>query len=148
MKTLRRYDTLFVGFMRRWSIPLLRVCLGIVFLWFGALKIFGVSPVADLIRNAYPFTAQHHFLLTLGWWEALIGIGLMCKCALRATLGLLWLQMLGTLAALALAPWLFFAHGNIFLLTVEGEFVVKNFVLIAAGLVIGGYEVAPAGAEE
>ena len=141
MQSFIAFDRIFVQVLRRSGIPVLRVCLGIVFFWFGALKVLGVSPVAGIIHTAYPFMPYPAFILVLGIWEVLIGIGLIFNIALRATLALLWLQMLGTLTALILAPSLFFADGNIFLLRTEGEFVIKNLVLIAAGMVIGGFEV-------
>ena len=141
MQFFTGFDRIFIHTLRRSGVPILRVCLGIVFLWFGALKILGASPVIGLISTAYPFMPYPAFILILGIWEVAIGIGLIFKIALRATLALLWLQMLGTLTALLLAPSLFFSHGSILLLTTEGEFVVKNLVLIAAGMVIGGYEI-------
>ena len=135
------WDRAIIIRMRRWGIPVLRVVLGIVFVWFGALKLFGVSPVGPLIQEAYGFLPYHQFVLGLGVGEILIGLGLIGKVYLRATLALLWLQMLGTFMALVLAPWYFFTHGNILLLTMAGEFVIKNLVLVAAGIVIGGHEV-------
>jgi uncharacterized membrane protein YkgB len=140
---MRVFDTLFISWMRRYGIFLLRIALGTVFIWFGALKIFGMSPVADLIANTYAFLPQAALLCALGIAEILIGIGLVAKIALRVTLGLLWIQMAGTLIAIPLSPALFFMGNNPFLLTAAGEFIVKNFVLIAAGMVIGGYEVQP-----
>lgn len=134
-------DNLFISEMHTWSIPVLRVALGIVFLWFGALKIFGVSPVAELIRVSYSFFPAHSFLIFLGVWEMAIGVGLMFKITLRFFLFLLWLQMAGTFLAPLLAPHIFFIGNNPLFLTTEGEFIVKNFVLIASSLVIGGYEV-------
>jgi len=144
---LRAYDfeELLIDSLRRWSIPVLRVGLGVVFLWFGALKLFGGSPVGALVRQAYPFLPFGPFFAMLGAWEMLIGCGLICKRALRCALALLLLHMTGTLIALGQAPSLFFLKSNPLLLTMEGEFVVKNVVLIAASLVIGGYEVKPRG---
>lgn len=122
------------------GIPILRIALGIVFFWFGALKVLNVSPVLDLVRATYPFMPYPEFFIFLGFWEVIIGLGLIFKFWLRATLALLWLQMFGTVLAPIFRPEIFF-DGNIFLLSILGEFVVKNFVLIAASLVIGGYEV-------
>lgn len=138
-------DRLLVSEMHRWGIPLLRIALGLVFLWFGALKIFGASPVAELVRSTYAFLPYPWFLVLLGVWEVVIGIGLILKFALRFTLALLWLQMAGTFAAALFEPSLFFRAGNMLLLTTEGEFVLKNLVLVASGIVIGGYEVRPRG---
>ena len=133
------FDRKFINSMRACAIPTLRVTLGLVFLWFGALKVFGVSPVADLITSTYSFFPPL-FVMVLGIWEVAVGFGLIFRFALRSILALLWLQMAGTFASLVLNPTLFF-HGNIFLLTTEGEFVVKNIVLVAASLVVGGHEV-------
>ena len=138
---LEKFDRFFIEEMRDWGIPILRVSLGIVFLWFGALKVLGASPVEGLIAATYSFLPAKEFILILGVWEMAVGLGLIFKLALRVTLAFLWLQMLGTLATLFLEPSMFYAAGNPFLLTTEGEFVIKNLVLISAGLVIGGHEV-------
>lgn len=137
------FDSYLIARMRIWGIPLLRISLGIVFLWFGALKIFGVSPVADLISQTYSFFPTHAFMLALGVWEVLIGIGLISNIALRTTLFLLWLQMAGTFAAFVMNPELFFQHGNPLILTTEGEFVIKNLVLVSAGIAVGGHSLEP-----
>lgn len=129
--------------MHRWGIPVLRVSLGIVFLWFGLLKVFGASPVVELIQTTYSFLPYPWFITLLGVWESVIGVGLLLGFALRFTLALLWLQMAGTLIAPFLSPSIFFSGGNFFLPTMEGEFVIKNLVLIASSLVIGGYVVKP-----
>ncbi len=138
---INKLDKFLISEMRTWGIPILRIALGIVFLWFGLLKLTGASPVAALIANTYSFFPQSAFIIILGIWETLIGVGLVFKLALRVTLILLWLQMAGTIFSLFLSPWMFFSGGNPLLLTIEGEFIVKNFVLIASGLVIGGYEI-------
>jgi uncharacterized membrane protein YkgB len=136
-----RLDALLVSGMHDRSVTILRISLGVVFLWFGALKVFGVSPVADLVRTAYWFFPAGPFLTLLGVWEMVIGLGLLFKIALRATLALLWLQMFGVFFSLVLAPGIFVDVKNVLVLTMEGEFLVKNLVLIAASLVLGGFEV-------
>ena len=97
----------------------------------------------EILRHTYSFLPIKFFALALGMWEVLVGVGLLVKRVLRCTLALLWLHMAGTFVALLLAPSLSFHHGNPLLLTAEGEFVMKNMVLIAAGLVIAGHEVEP-----
>lgn len=137
----RFFSESFLVWLRKNSIVCLRVSLGIVFLWFGALKIFGVTPVAELIQSSYPFFPYPAFIVFLGVWEVAIGVGFIAKRALRLTVALMWLQMLGTFGALILLPSLFFSHGNIFLLTTEGEFVIKNLALVTASMVVTGYEI-------
>lgn len=139
--TISRLDERMIAFMHRHGIAILRIALGVVFFWFGALKILGVSPVTAIVASTYSLFPAQSFILILGVLEVLLGVGLITKRFLRATLFLLWLQMAGTLASFALAPSLFFFQGNPLFLTVEGEFVIKNLVLIAASIVIGGFEV-------
>lgn len=133
----RRVDEAMIGFMAAWGIRLLRICLGVVFIWFGALKIAGQTPVAALVAAAVPWFAPEWFLPFLGVWEVLVGAGLLFAVALRLTLLLFWGQMAGTFLVLLLRPDLAFQHGNPLLLTTEGEFVIKNLVLICAGLAVG-----------
>ena len=133
----RRVDAAMVGFMAAWGIRLLRICLGVVFIWFGALKVFGHSPVMALVAAAVPWFPPETFVPFLGSWEMLVGAGLLFRVALRLTLFLFWLQMAGTFLVLLLRPDIAFQHGNVLLLTAEGEFVIKNLVLISAGLVVG-----------
>jgi putative oxidoreductase len=130
-------DRRFVGFLDRWGIPMLRVSLGLVFVWFGALKVARVSPVADLVARTVYWVDPSWFVPVLGVVEVVIGVGLLAGRALRTVLALFWLQMLGTFLVLVIQPEVAFQRGNPFLLTVEGEFVVKNLVLLSAGMVVG-----------
>jgi uncharacterized membrane protein YkgB len=132
-----RLDRRIVAFLERWGITLLRVSLGAVFVWFGALKIFQVSPVADLVARTVYWVDPSWFVPVLGGVEVLIGLGLLAGQALRTVLALFWLQMAGTFLVLVLQPDVAFQQGNPLLLTVEGEFVVKNLVLLSAGMVVG-----------
>ena len=138
-KLQERFDFIF-NRIRHLGMPSLRVTLAIVFLWFGLLKIFGVSPVVGLIQDTYSFMPTATFIMVLGVWETIIGFGLLFKKCLRVTLVLLWAQMLGTFLSLVFNPSMFFSAGNPFLLTLEGEFLVKNLVLLSASLAIGSHE--------
>jgi uncharacterized membrane protein YphA (DoxX/SURF4 family) len=112
------------------GITVLRVALGVVFVWFGALKFVpGLSPAEGLVRATVPFLPAGFFLPFLGLWEVTIGLGFLTGRALRLTILLLFLQMPGTLAPVLLLPERVF--------TFEGQYIVKNLVLIAAALVIG-----------
>lgn len=135
--TVDRLDVKITAFLRRWSIPALRVSLGLVFVWFGAMKVFDVTPVADLVANTVYWFDPAWVVPVLGVFEVVVGIGLLFRIALRLVLGLFAVQMVGTFLVLALLPEVAFDSGNPLLLTVEGEFVVKNLVLLSAGMVIG-----------
>ena len=133
-----RADAAFIRFMASRGIALLRVALAVVFIWFGLLKVIGRSPVAELIARTVYWVSPQFFVPLLGVWEILVGLGLLFAVALRLTLLLFWLQMVGTFLVLVLHPEIAFQGGNPFLLTTEGEFVIKNLVLIAGGIVVGG----------
>jgi hypothetical protein len=108
-----------------------------VFIWFGALKIFGVTPVTDLVASTVYWVDPDWFVPVLGVAEVVVGLGLLFRVMLRTVLALFALQMLGTFLVLVVLPDVSFQDGNVFKLTVEGEFVVKNLVLLSAGLVVG-----------
>jgi uncharacterized membrane protein YkgB len=128
--------------MARNGIRLLRFSLGIVFLWFGVLKFFpGLSPAQSLAGDtmsllSFGLLSSDTAVLILAAWECLIGLGLLTGYFLRVTLALLWLQMLGTVTPLFLFPELCFTVVPI-APTLEGQYIIKNMVLIAAGIVIG-----------
>ena len=130
-------DRRMVGWMRRDGIQLLRIALAVVFIWFGTLKIIGRSPVEALVAQTVYWADPAFFVPFLGVWEVVIGLGLLFPLALRLTLLLFWLQLAGTFLVLLVRPGIAFQQGHPLLLTMEGEFVIKNVVLITAGLVIG-----------
>jgi uncharacterized membrane protein YkgB len=135
---LNRLDEKFVRFMSSHAILIIRISLGIVFVWFGLLKVIGTSPVYDLASHVVYWLPPELFVPLLGIWEMAIGVGLLLGKALRVVLSLLFLQLAGTFLVLVMRPETAFQGGNPLLLTMEGEFVVKNLVLIAAGLAVGG----------
>jgi uncharacterized membrane protein YphA (DoxX/SURF4 family) len=128
--------------MARYGLLLLRVSLGVVFLWFGALKFFpGMSPAHDLAAR----TIEQLSLGTvhadisvplLAAWECLIGVGLLSGRFMRVTLLLLAAQMAGTLTPLLLFPGEVFTRIP-YAPTLEGQYIIKNAVLISAAIVLG-----------
>ena len=143
---LVRFDDAAVRLARRYGVPTLRIALGIVFIWFGLLKVFDATPVAELVSDIVPVLPDRTAVLIVGIVEVIVGLGLITGIAIRLTLGLFFLQMLGTFLVLILRPGLSF-DGNPFRLTVIGEFVVKNLVLLTAGLAVAGSIPRPRGDE-
>jgi putative oxidoreductase len=133
-----RFDGAIVHLLEEHGIRLLRWTLALVFIWFGALKVIDRSPVADLVANTVYWLPSDIFVPVLGVWEVLIGLGLLLGVGMRLVLLLFFLQMAGTFLVLVLRPGEAFQGGNPLLLTTLGEFVIKNLVLIAAGLVLAG----------
>jgi len=138
-KYLDSFDTRLTEWMAANGLTILRVGLGVVFFWFGMLKFFpGLSPAEDLVKATVYFVEPDFFLPILAAWETLIGIGLLTGKAMRLTLLLLFLQMPGTALPLVLLPdvvWTAFPYG----LTLEGQYIIKNLVLIGAALVLGAH---------
>jgi uncharacterized membrane protein YkgB len=136
---LDRLDRKMVGFMTLYGISLLRWSIAIVYIWFGALKLLNASPASELVVQTLFWLPPQTALIIVGVWEVLIGLGLLSTnpFILRATLFLLWLQIAGTFQVLILLPHVVFQGGNPLLPTLEGQYAIKNLVLITAGLVIG-----------
>lgn len=126
-----------VEWLSKHSLTLLRVSIGIVFMWFGALKLIpGLSPAQPLIESAIWFLPIGLFLPVLALWEIAIGLGFISGKFQRLTIILLLLQMGGAMSPIILSPdriWNVFPYA----LTLEGQYVIKDIILISAGLVIG-----------
>lgn len=142
LATLDRIEERLILWMARHAITALRVSLGTVFLWFGVLKFFpGLSPAEDLAARtitALTFGAVGPAvsLPVLATWETAIGLGLVTGRCLRAALLLLFAQMAGTVLPLFFFPgetWSRLPYAA----TLEGQYIIKNLVLVSAGLVIG-----------
>jgi putative oxidoreductase len=131
------FDKKVLAVLERAALPLLRMSLGLVFVWFGLLKVIGQTPVAELVANTAYWLDPTWLVPLLGAFEVVVGVVLLLARALRLVLALFALQMLGTLLVLIIQPEVAFQHSNPLLLTTEGEFVVKNLVLLSAGLMIG-----------
>lgn len=132
-------DAAILGLLRRLAPSMLRISLGVVFFWFGALKVLGMTPVTDLVAGTVSWADPGWFIPALGTVEVLIGSGLILGRSLRLVLVLFTAQMAGTFLVFLVQPDVAFIAGNPLLLTVEGEFVVKNVVLLSAGLVVGSH---------
>ena len=131
-------DKQITSWMAQHGMVIMRIGLGIIFFWFGALKLVpGLSPAEELVRNTTYFVNPDWFLPVLAIWEMAIGLGLIFGKFMRLTLLLLFLQMPGTALPLLVLPeavWTQFPYG----LTLEGQYIVKNLVLIGSALVLGG----------
>ena len=121
----------------------LRVSLALVFVWFGALKVAGDSPIAALVAATVPWLAPALLMQMLGGVEVLLGVGLLLGRAQRLLLLLLAAHLSGTFLSFVMAPQLMFQHGRPMLLTADGEFVLKNLVLISAALLLAASSILP-----
>lgn len=136
------FDARLTHWTAQHAIALLRVSVGIVYLWFGVLKFFpGMSPAQDLAARtigalSFGIVGPAVAVPLLAILETTIGLGLVTGRYLRATLLLLLGQMAGTVTPLILFPRETFTSFPI-APTLEGQYIIKNIVLVSAALLIG-----------
>jgi len=138
----QRLDRLIAATMRQWGVRALRWSLAVIFIWFGILKPLGLSPAAELVMKTVewmPLLSARQWLSVIGWWEVAIGVTFLFRPTLRIAIGLLALQMAGTFMPLVMLPDVTFQSGMYpYAPTLEGQYIIKNLLIISAALVVGG----------
>lgn len=130
--------------MSKHSVTLLRVSIGIVFFWFGIQKFFpGMSSAEDLATRTievmtFGLIEQSVGMFLLAFWEVIIGITFIFGIYMRIAIPLLLLQMIGTITPLFFFPEETFTVAPV-IPNIIGQYIIKNIVLIAAGMVIGAH---------
>ncbi|MEI9934326.1 MAG: hypothetical protein WDM71_05625 [Ferruginibacter sp.] len=128
-------------FLNKYSVDILRISLGIIFILFGAVKFWnGLSPAEGLaIRtlNVLTFNCIKGIIAIkiLAAWECLIGAGLLYNKYIRVTLILLFIHLLGTFLPLLFFPKEIWTSPPL-VFTILGQYIVKNLVLISAAMVL------------
>ena len=138
---IRKIDIELINFFNRVAEPLARAGLFVIFFWFGILKVLDLSPASGLVQSLFEqtigFMSFDTFLALFGLFECLIGILFLIRGMERIVLPLLFLQMLATFLPLFTLPeqtW------NGFLVpTLEGQYIIKNLVIIAAAFGIAAH---------
>lgn len=115
------------------SMPLARFSLFLVYFWFGALKIFSASPanslVDALLQKTLPFLTFNQFIICFAIFEMVIGLLFLIPKAFKVAVSLFFLHMIATFLPLILLvdqTWQSFLTP-----TLEGQYIIKNLVLIA-----------------
>ncbi|MEZ0609563.1 hypothetical protein ACAW74_13680 [Fibrella sp. WM1] len=131
--------------INRWlvanSIGILRVCIGLVFLGFGVLKFFPhLSPIEDLATRTttaltFGVFAGHSAMDFVAGLECLIGICFLSGRFLRVGVWLMALQMIGAMSPLLIYPGELFP-GPLHAPTLAAQYIIKDIILVAAGMVI------------
>tara|TARA_B100001115_G_C15798468_1_gene394563 strand:+ start:645 stop:1073 length:429 start_codon:yes stop_codon:yes gene_type:complete len=119
---------------------LVRIPLFIIFFWFGFLKIINLSPAQQLVMDTVywmPFLDASVWAIIIGYWEVLIAIFFLFKKTTLFAMILLIIQMTGTFLPLVILPEITFQNSNPFLPTLEGQYIIKNIIIITAALIIG-----------
>jgi uncharacterized membrane protein YkgB len=129
-------DNKIIDTMSKFGIPFLRFAIAVIFIWFGILKPLGLSPAQTLVEQTVTWFNPTWFVPFLGWWEVIIGVCFLFRKLIRIGILLLALQMAGTFLPLILLPNVVY-NGNFFKLTLEGQYIIKNLVIIGSAMVIG-----------
>ncbi|MFT4611212.1 MAG: putative membrane protein YkgB [Glaciecola sp.] len=130
-----------ISIMKSLSTPAIRLSFGVIFIWFGILKPLGLSAAEGLLKATVvwlPFGSAENWLIIIGLWEVVIGVFFFFKKTTRIAIILLFLQMVGTFMPLVFLPEVTFQSNNVFLPTLEGQYIIKNLMIISAALVLGG----------
>ncbi len=138
-------ETLF-RLIRRVAPLLLRISMGIVLLWIGALKFADPAPVVGLLQESFPFLARDAFVYFLGVVEVvmalLLFVGFQVRYVGLALVGL----FAGTLAIFLIAPSLTYGGNGFPHLALVGQFLLKDLVLLAASISLAATDTAAMGA--
>lgn len=134
---LESIDRNIASVMEKHGMWVLRWSVAIIFVWFGALKWFDLSPANELVTRTVYWIRPQIFIPILATWEVLIGICLLFRPLLRLAILLLAAQMIGTFLPLVLLPEICFTRVP-YAPTLEGQYILKNLVIIAAAMVVGG----------
>lgn len=133
---LQKLDTSIIGLSQHSFLWAARIALFIVFFWFGFLKFFGVSPAEPLAREMVGLTIGLEYFgilfALLATIECVIGILFLIPKATRIVIPLLFLHMAIVVAPLALLPGT--AWQSWFVPTLEGQYIIKNLVVIVVAI--------------
>jgi uncharacterized membrane protein YkgB len=128
--------------MGRWGTFAVRISFGIIFIWFGILKPLGISSAEPLVIATVPWLPVFDggtWVAIIGWWEVAIGVAFLFRRTIRIAIALLALQMVGTFMPLIVLPEITFQVGRLpYGPTLEGQYIIKNLMIISAALVVGG----------
>lgn len=129
-------DLKIINFCKKISMPVSRLALFVVFFWFGALKVVGLSPASQVVQNLFnetmPIMEFSTFIIIFGLFECLIGLLFLIRGAERVVIPLLLLHLVTTVGPLVLLPgetW-----SGVMVPTMEGQYIIKNVLIIALAL--------------
>ena len=138
---MERVYTRFEGFVRKNNLKFLSISLGLVYIWFGALKFFpGLSPAEQLAAQTisvmtFGLIPDNVSLFLLAIWEVAVGLLFLSGKCRRLTIGLMLLHMVCTFTPLLFFPEVSF-NDPPYGFSLVGQYIFKNIVLIAAALTL------------
>lgn len=148
-QTGKSIDRRFRHWEQQYGHQALRYSLALVFFWFGITKPLAISPADAVVRPTLASTpilsdliSFQAFFSILGTWEALVGLGLLWRRTVRLAVACMCLQMLSTFTPLFVVPTETFRWWPL-VPSAVGLYIVKNFALATAGLVVAVHDSEP-----
>jgi uncharacterized membrane protein YkgB len=132
-------DSGFLSSVHHLNVPFARFALFVVYFWFGALKLLGMSPAGPLVTALWlktiPFIPLNKFMILFASYEMLIGILFLIPRLERLAIACLLMHVSTTVMPLILLPGIVW---QMFLVpSLEGQYIIKNIVIVALALSIG-----------
>lgn len=125
---------------------LLQVSIGIVYVWFGALKFFPqLSPADQLAKDTislltFGLIPNNISIILLAVWETGLGLLLILGYWRSFVFYLLIVHMICTFLPLFFFVDLSFTHAP-YGFTLVGQYIVKNIIIISAAFVLREYNI-------
>ncbi|MEO5635108.1 MAG: hypothetical protein ABIS26_00685 [Candidatus Paceibacterota bacterium] len=135
---MNEIDSKVINFLQKYSVPFARFALFVIFFWFGALKVVGLSPASPLVQALFEHTISfmsfNHFMILFGLFECFIGIIFLIPGYERIAIILLFFHMITTFMPLFLLPQV--TWSRFMVPTMEGQYIIKNLVIIASAVFV------------
>jgi uncharacterized membrane protein YphA (DoxX/SURF4 family) len=122
-------------------VTILRFSIGIIYLWFGGLKLFyGLSPAeqiasATIHQLTFGLLPDHVAIDALAIWECALGVMLLLCRYMKVVLLLMFIHM-----SFTFTPFIFFPQQTFMHLpydfTLLGQYIMKNIIIISGGMVL------------
>ena len=134
---MKEIDKKITSWLGHHGLTVLRFSIALIFIWFGFLKLIDYSPATNLVKQTLYWVNLSGFVVFLGLWEMGIGFCFMFRSLIRVGIALLLPQIIGTFLPLVFLPEITFQHDSFLIPTLEGQYIIKNLIIIAAAMVIG-----------
>ncbi len=136
---LKKVDRTILKWDKHYSDEFARAAIFIIFVWFGFLKVIGVSPAAGLVEmllvETLPFVPFEVFFPAFGIFEMIVGVLFLVPKWTRAAILVLFLHMITTFLPIIFLPEM--AWQSFGVLTLEGQYIVKNLAIVTLAMALG-----------
>lgn len=142
MQLLEKLDIAVIHTAQRYFPWLARFALFVIFVWFGLLKVLDLSPATPLVHALFDQTLAslisfEKFSIIFGIFEIVIGILFLIPHFERLAIVLLIPHMITTTLPLILLPHSVWTAW--FVPTLEGQYIIKNILMIALAFGIAAH---------